>query len=146
MEEAAASSIRLYVKSGDHLLSREDHLEALDDCDPRVVVWVGEDPIFTVPPVHQSSHPRWDTQMGECRGVMVRPAQEIRFDVQDVTEYGEVVWIGVACIPSTAVLEKLKTSSSAVEEVVLPVVRNGLANGTLRVQFSVDVPRDAMAS
>lgn len=132
------ASLRIYVKSGDHLLSREDHLDGLDDCDPRVVVWVEEQPIFTVVPVHQSSHPRWSPQVGECC-VQVRREQEIRFEVQDVTEYGDVGLIGDSWIPSTAVLEKLKASTSAAEEVVLPVVRNGLPNGTLRIQFSVDV-------
>lgn len=129
--------LHIYVKAGENLFTREDHLDALDDGDPRVLVWVDDHHVLTAHPVHQSGHPRWPPKLGMCQ-TGIRREQEIRFEVQDVTPYGEVILVGVGWISSTEVLDKLEGGQDRTpEEVLLPVVRNGIQHGVLQVEFSL---------
>lgn len=132
-------TLRIHVKSGDHLFAREDHLDALDDGDPRVLLWLNDQHVFTAPPVHQSGHPRWSSRMGACQ-TMVQQRDELRFEVQDVSPYGDVGFIGVGFIAVSEVLEKLESVPGPhAEEVFLPVVRNGIQHGVLLVEFSLSI-------
>eukprot|EP00796_Vickermania_ingenoplastis_P004949 gene4949-3550_t len=136
-------SLRIRVREGTGLLQSGDLMDPMDDCDPRVYVWVEGEKVATIPPVHKSSHPEWPASMGEVVAT-VNPRQTIRFEVQDVTFFGEAM--GEASISCWDAMQRADG-----QEVVLPVILSGKRHGQLmpgrftremKCLFSIVVPQN----
>nr|CCC51479.1 conserved hypothetical protein [Trypanosoma vivax Y486] len=123
-----AVPLRIYVKEGRGLLDCDQTIfNVLGVTDPRVMVWVGPNHVFTTPEKRDTVNPKWEPMEGQFTA-SVQPTHVIRFEVQDVDVAG-FDSLGCAVIHAS---EVIGTSS----ERVLPVMLHGKQYGTLTVVFS----------
>ncbi|ORC93124.1 uncharacterized protein TM35_000024500 [Trypanosoma theileri] len=122
--------MRIYVKEGHDLLDCDHSMfNVLGLTNPRVMVWVGPDHVFTVSEKPNTVNPKWTQEEGEVL-VCAQSSQIIRFEVQDVDVAG-FDSMGCATIHASEIIASPGEHS-------LPVILDGKQYGILDVVFTLN--------
>nr|CCC93677.1 unnamed protein product [Trypanosoma congolense IL3000] len=126
--EPTTTVMSVYIKEAHELLDYDQNMfNVLGVTDPRVLVWIGPNHVFTAPVKQDTVNPKWTREEGEFQ-VSVRPEHIIRFEVQDVDATG---FDGLGC--ATVHASEIVGSEG---ERKLPVMLDGKQYGTLTVVFA----------
>ncbi|CCW59970.1 unnamed protein product [Phytomonas sp. EM1] len=127
-----AVNLYIYAKEGYRFTEgREDEvLEELVDYRTRVLVWIDEQLIFTVPETCGNLKVHWSSE-DSAFITAVEPNQTIRFEVQAIRGDSDEDTIGETSVKVSEIFSSKERSAT----LKLPVMLNGLQCGSLVVEF-----------